>query len=95
MRSARWKARLLDLVILVLAAAEGAWIRFSQASLQIETEVVRYQQAWNEYGDPATAPGILAARVEDICAKETGAWAQRLPRPATSGTTDVRPDTNG
>ncbi|MER5858214.1 DUF4231 domain-containing protein [Streptomyces sp900105245] len=128
MRSARWKARLLDLVILVLAAAvpfavairadnwvvallgfltslltgarhifdpQGDWIRFSQASLQIETEVVRYKQAWNEYGDPATAPGILAARVEDICAEETGAWAQRLPRPATSGTTDVRPDTNG
>lgn len=74
---------------------QGDWIRFSQASLQIETEVVRYKQAWKEYGDPATAPGILAARVEDICAEEAGAWAQRLPRPATSGTTDVRPDTNG
>ncbi|GGR52226.1 hypothetical protein WEB32_00585 [Streptomyces netropsis] len=56
------------------------------ANLEIETEVVRYEQAWDEYSDPAAAPGILAARIEEISAEETGAWTQRLPRPATPGT---------
>ncbi|MGW0865688.1 DUF4231 domain-containing protein [Streptomyces sp. NPDC002611] len=119
MHNARWKAKLLDLTILVLAAGvpfavaikadnwivallgsltslltgmrhvfdpQGDWISFSRANVQIETEVVRYKQALDEYGDPAAAPGILTARVEEICAEETGAWAQRLPRPAIPGT---------
>ncbi|MFF4355869.1 DUF4231 domain-containing protein [Streptomyces sp. NPDC001604] len=119
MRSSRWRARLLDLAILVLAAGvpfavaikadnwvvallgsltslltgtrhvfdpKGDCIRFSRANLQIETEVVRYNQALDEYSDPAAAPGILAARVENICAEETGTWSQRLPRPATPST---------
>lgn len=79
MRSARWRAKLLDLAILVLAAGvpfavaikadnwivallgsltslltgtrhvfdpQGDWISFSRANMQIETEVVRYKQAW-------------------------------------------------
>ncbi|MFE3113751.1 DUF4231 domain-containing protein [Kitasatospora indigofera] len=117
MRSARWRARLLDLTILVLAAGvpfaiaikadnwvvallgsstslltgmrhvfdlQGDWISFTRANLQIETEVVRYKQALNEYADGETAPGILAARVEKITAEETGGWAQRLTPPASS-----------
>ncbi|MET9895760.1 DUF4231 domain-containing protein [Streptomyces sp. NPDC006465] len=119
MHSARWRARLLDLTILVLAAGvpfgvaikadnwvvallgsltslltgmrhvfdpQGDWISFTQANLQIETEVVRYRQALDEYSDAAAAPGILAARVENIAAVETGTWAQRLPRPAAPST---------
>ncbi|WP_443031814.1 hypothetical protein [Streptomyces sp. CA-210063] len=65
---------------------QGDWISFAQANLQIETEVVRYKQALDEYGDEAAAPGILAVRVENIAAVETGTWAQRLPRPAAPST---------
>ncbi|MFJ8018137.1 DUF4231 domain-containing protein [Streptomyces sp. NPDC096339] len=64
---------------------QGDWIAFSRANLQIETEVVRYRQALDEYSDPVAAPGILATRVERIAAEETATWAQRLPGPATPG----------
>lgn len=65
---------------------QGDWISFSRTNLQLETEVVRYKQALDQYSDSVAAPGILAARVEEISAEETGTWAQRLPRPATPGT---------
>ncbi|MGW2585912.1 DUF4231 domain-containing protein [Streptomyces virginiae] len=119
LRSARWKAKFLDLAILVLAAGvpfavaikadnsvvallgsltslltgmrhvfdpQGDWITFARAYVQIESEVICYKQALDEYSNPASAPGILAARIEKIAVEETGAWTQRLPRPATPGT---------
>ncbi|MFE5948437.1 DUF4231 domain-containing protein [Streptomyces sp. NPDC056480] len=119
MHSSRWRAKLLDLTILVLAAGvpfavavkadswvvalmgsltslltgmrhvfdpQGDWVSFSRANMQVDTEVVRYKQALDEYGDPATAPRILVARVEEICAEETGVWAKRLPGRGIPGT---------
>ncbi|GAB7102617.1 hypothetical protein JCM4814A_09310 [Streptomyces phaeofaciens JCM 4814] len=65
MHSARWRARLLDLTILVLAAGvpfavaikAGNWVVALLGSL-IETEVVRYKQALDEYSDEAAGPRI-------------------------------------
>ena len=88
-----WVVALLSSLTSLLAGMrhvfdlQGDWISFAQANLQIETEVVRSKQALDEYSDEVAAPGILAVRVENIVAVETGTWAQRLPRsyaPSTS-----------
>jgi hypothetical protein len=61
------------------------WASFARANLQIEAEIVRFGQAVGEYGSAGTAAALLAERVEDIAAAETGSWARRVERTDATG----------
>jgi Protein of unknown function (DUF4231) len=113
MKSARIRAQLIDVAILIATAAvpcvvaasapgwvgaflggiaavgtglrqvfgwQRNWASFSRANVQIESEIVRFGQGVGEYAPPATAAALLATRVEDITASETGSWAKQVDR---------------
>ena len=118
MKSARIRAQLIDVAILIATAAvpcavaahapgwvgaflgglaavatglrqvfgwQRNWASFARANVQIETEIVRFGQGVGEYAPPATAAALLATRVEDITASETGSWAKQVDKVEKSG----------
>jgi hypothetical protein len=61
------------------------WASFTRANMQIEAEIVRFGQGVGAYGPAATAAALLADRVEDIAAAETGSWMRRMDRLDATG----------